>query len=386
MEISIAAIMSMVALVIVVIISCVNEDLNVGFLSIGFAIIVGGIWGGLTGAKVMGSFPLSLFMILVGVTFLFGMAQTNGTMEKLTSYSVRLCKGNTALIPLIVYLLTTFVTTIGPGNIAGCALMAPVAMAIAARVGMPAFLMTLIVVGAANGAAFSPFAPTGIISNGIIAKMAPGLGISPDQLNSLAWKIHFNSELAQGLVNIGGFFVLGGWAWIQKQRGTSLDIDELAPKPEPFNKHQWLTLAMVFVLILMVVLPGLPAMKGFFKANVWLANMLSNVGSVAFVLSGILMLTGSGDSKAAVKVMPWGVIMMVCGVSVLIDVMDQAGGLKAMVKMIGAISNPISINFWLGLIPGIISAYSSSSGVVMPMFLPMVPGLVQEIGGAIQLR
>ncbi|WP_371371547.1 SLC13 family permease [Sporomusa aerivorans] len=381
MEISTAAIMSMVALAIVVIISCVNEDLNVGFLSIGFAIIVGGIWGGLTGAKVMGSFPLSLFMILVGVTFMFGMAQTNGTMEKLTSYAVRLCKGNTALIPLIVYALTTFVTTIGPGNIAGCALMAPVAMAIAARVGMPAFLMTLIVVGAANGAAFSPFAPTGIISNGIIAKMAPGLGIPAEQLNSLAWKIHFNSELAQGLVNIGGFFVLGGWAWIQKQRGASLNIDELAPKPEPFNKHQWLTLAMVFVLILMVVLPGLPAFKDFFKANAWLANMLSNVGSVAFVLSGVLMLAGSGDSKASVKVMPWGVIMMVCGVSVLIDVMDQAGGLNAMVKMIGAISNPTSINFWLGLIPGIISAYSSSSGVVMPMFLPMVPGLVKEIGG-----
>lgn len=381
MEISTAAIMSMVALAIVVVISCVNEDLNVGFLSIGFAIVVGGIWGGLTGAKVMGSFPLSLFMILVGVTFMFGMAQTNGTMEKLTSYSVRLCKGNTALIPLIVYLLTTFVTTIGPGNIAGCALMAPVAMAIASRVGMPAFLMTLIVVGAANGAAFSPFAPTGIISNGIIAKMAPGLGIAADQLNSLAWKIHFNSTLAQGLVNIGGFFILGGWAWIQKQRGASLNIDELAPKPEPFNKHQWLTLSMVFVLILMVVLPGLPAFKSFFKANAWLANMLSNVGSVAFVLSGVLMLTGSGDSKAAVKVMPWGVIMMVCGVSVLIDVMDQAGGLNAMVKMIGAISNTTSINFWLGLIPGIISAYSSSSGVVMPMFLPMVPGLIKEIGG-----
>jgi di/tricarboxylate transporter len=381
MEISVAAIMSIVALAIVVIISCVNEDLNVGFLSIGFAIIVGGVWGGLDGAKVMGSFPLSLFMILVGVTFMFGMAQTNGTMEKLTSYSVRLCKGNTALIPLIVYILTTFVTTIGPGNIAGCALMAPVAMAIASRVGMPAFLMTLLVVGAANGAAFSPFAPTGIISNGIIAKMAPGLGIAADQLNGLAWKIHFNSELAQGLVNIGGFFVLGGWAWIQKQRGASLNIDELAPKPEPFNKHQWLTLSMVLVLILMVVLPGLPALKPFFKANMWLANMLANVGSVAFVLSGVLMLAGSGDSKAAVKVMPWGVIMMVCGVSVLIDVMDKAGGLNAMVKMIGAISNPTSINFWLGLIPGIISAYSSSSGVVMPMFLPMVPGLVKEIGG-----
>ena len=381
MDISMPAIMSIVALAIVVIISCVNEDLNVGFLSIGFAIIVAGIWGATTGAKVMGYFPVGLFMILVGVTFLFGMAQTNGTMEKLTAYSVRVCKGNTAIVPLIVFLLTTFITTIGPGNIAGCALMAPVAMAIATRVGMPAFLMTLVVVGAANGAAFSPFAPTGIISNGLIAKMAPQLPEITKQisLDALAWKIHFNSEVAQGFVNIGGFFLLGGWAWIQKQRGATIDIDELAPKPEPFTKPQWLTLGMVALLILLVVLPGLPGMKAVFPKTV--LNMLSNVGSVAFILSCVLMLTGSGDSKAAVKVMPWGVIMMVCGVTVLIEVMDKSGGLNALVKIIGAISNPVTVNAWLGLITGVISAYSSSSGVVMPMFLPMVPGLIKEIGG-----
>ncbi len=377
MEISLAAIMSIVALLIVVIISCVNEDLNVGFLGIAFAIIVGGIWGETTAAKVMGYFPTGLFMILVGVTFLFGMAQTNGTMEKLTAYSVRLCKGNTAFMPLIIFVLTTFVTTIGPGNIAGTALMAPVAMAIATRIGMPAFLMTLIVVGAANGAAFSPFAPTGIISNGIIAKMAGGLGIT--DLSGLAWKIHFNSEIAQGLVNIGGFFLLGGWAWIKKQRGETLNIDELAPKPEPFNKHQILTLSMVGILILLVVLPGLPATKALFSKTV--LNLLSNVGSIAFMLAGVLMLTGSGDSKAAIKVMPWGVMLMVCGVTVLIEVMDKAGGLNALVKVIGAISTPTTVNAWLGLITGAISAYSSSSGVVMPMFLPMVPGLIKEVGG-----
>ena len=381
MDISMAAIMSIAALTIVVIISCINEDLHVGFLSIGLAIIVGGVWGNTTGAKVMSYFPVSLFMILAGVTFLFGMAQTNGTMEKLTAYSVRVCKGNTAIVPLIVFLLTTFITTIGPGNIAGCALMAPVAMAIATRVGMPAFLMTLVVVGAANGAAFSPFAPTGIISNGLIAKMAPQLPEITKQmsLDALAWKIHFNSEVAQGVVNIGGFFLLGGWAWIQKQRGATIDIDELAPKPEPFTKPQWLTLGMVALLILLVVLPGLPGMKAVFPKTV--LNMLSNVGSVAFILSCVLMLTGSGDSKAAVKVMPWGVIMMVCGVTVLIEVMDKSGGLNALVKIIGAISNPVTVNAWLGLITGVISAYSSSSGVVMPMFLPMVPGLIKEIGG-----
>ena len=378
MDISLPALVSILALVILVGISCVNEDLNVGFLGIAFGIIVGGIFSNITAAKIMNAFPLSLFMILVGVTFLFGMAQTNGTMEKLTAYSVRACKGNTALVPLIIYILCTFVTTIGPGNIAGCALMAPVSMAIASKVKMPAFLMTLLVVGACNGAAFSPFAPTGIISNGLIAKMAGELGLSPDYLNTLAWKIHFNSELAQGFVNIGGFFVMGGLKWLREQKGAALDIDELAPKPEPFNAAQKTTLLMVAILIILVVVPGLPGMKGVFPKAI--TNMLSNVGSISFVLSIVLMLTGYGDSKAAVKVMPWSVIMMVCGVSVLIDVMDKSGGLNFLVQIMSSVAGPTTICFWASFVPAVLSAYSSSSGVIMPMFLPMTPGLVELTG------
>ena len=379
MDISLPALVSILALVILVGISCVNEDLNVGFLGIAFGIIVGGVFAGTPASKVMNAFPLSLFMILVGVTFLFGMAQTNGTMEKLTAYSIRACKGNTALVPIIIYILATFITTIGPGNIAGCALMAPVAMAIASKVKMPAFLMTLLVVGACNGAAFSPFAPTGIISNGLIAKMAGELGLSPDYLNTLAWKIHFNSELAQGFVNIGGFFVMGGLKWLREQKGAALDIDELAPKPEPFNAAQKTTLLLVAILIILVVVPGLPGVKGTLPKTI--TNMLSNVGSISFVLSIVLMLTGYGDSKAAVKVMPWSVIMMVCGVSVLIDVMDKAGGLNFLVEVMASVAGPTTICFWTAFVPAVISAYSSSSGVVMPMFLPMTPGLVELTGG-----
>jgi hypothetical protein len=111
-------------------------------------------------------------------------------------------------------------------------------------------------------------------------------------------------------------------------------------------------------------------------------NLLTNVGSVAFLLAALLMLLNAGDSRAAVQAMPWSVIMLVCGVTVLIDVMDRAGGLGAMVKMIGATSGPVTITFWLGLWTGVISAYSSSSGVVMPMFLPLVPGLAKEVAGA----
>jgi Di- and tricarboxylate transporters len=391
MDISMAAWASIIALLILVGISCVNEDLNVGILGIGFAIIVGSLFAQdiiaasdgaiktLTGATIMRFFPVNLFMILAGVTFMFGIASTNGTMEKVTAYSVRVCKGNNALIPLVVYVLTMVLTTIGPGNIAATALLAPVMMAIAARVGMSAFLMTLLVVGASNGAAFSPFAPTGIVANGLIERMAPQIGLAPESLSGLAWKIHFNSILAQGVVNIGGFMVLGGWAWIAAQRGKVLDIDELAPKPEPFNQKQVITLVAVALLIILVILPGLPGMKQALPG--WLLSMTANVGSVAFMLSSIMLLLSAGDSKAAIKAMPWPVIMMVCGVTVLIEVMDAAGGLNALVQIIGTVSGPETVNFWLGLIPGAISAYSSSSGVVMPMFLPMVPGLIEEIGG-----
>ena len=327
-EISFAAWMSLGALAIVVILSCINEDLHVGFLSIAFGIVVGGVWVDLSAAKVMNAFPLGLFMILVGVTFLFALASTNGTMEKLAAYALRACGGQTAWVPLITYLLVTVLTTIGPGNIAATALVAPVAMAIAARVGLSAFLMTLLVVGAANGAAFSPFTPTGIISNGLIAKMAPQLASLHESwtLDQLAWKIYVNAEYCQGLVNIGGFLVMGGWSWIQHKRALTIDIDELAPKPEPLTAKQWYTIIAIALLVLLVIVPSLPGMRGVFPREV--LNLLTNVGSVAFLLAALLMLLNAGDSKAAVRAMPWSVIMLVCGVTVLIEVMDRAGGLR----------------------------------------------------------
>lgn len=112
----------------------------------------------------------------------------------------------------------------------------------------------------------------------------------------------------------------------------------------------------------------------------WIANITTDVGTVAFILSIILMCTGSGDSQKAIKVMPWGVIMMVCGVMILIEVMDATGGLNFLVEVMTKVSGPVSITFWVTLVAAIISAYSSSSGVVMPTFLSMAPGLVALTG------
>ena len=362
MDISTPALASIIVLVAIVLFSCFR-DINVGILGTAGGLLVGIVFSGMKISEIYKGWPLSLFMILVGVTFMFSAAQVNGTMEKFSAVCVRLAKSNIRLIPFILFFLVTFITTIGPGNIATCALMAPMCMAIAGRIGLSPFCMTLLVVGAANGAAFSPFAPTGIISNGIIAQWAPQVGIPQEALSGLAWKIHWNSEIAQGIVNFGGFFLTGGLAWMGKAKGgADFDIDTIAPKPEAFDWKQKYTLFTMVVLVVGVIA---------FKLD---------VGMMSFIIGTTYILFNIADDGEAVKKMPWGVITMVCGMSVLINVMDKAGGLNAMIDMIAVISNGTTINGVVGFIAGLISAYSSSSGVVMPMFLNMVPGLLQAVG------
>ena len=144
--------------------------------------------------------------------------------------------------------------------------------------------------------------------------------------------------------------------------GADFDINDIAPKPEPFTWKQAYTLLTIAVLVVCVI---------FFKLD---------VGAVAFVIGTTYIVLDIADDGEAVKSMPWGVITMVCGMSVLIDVMDKAGGLNALIDMIAVVSNGTTVNGVVGFVAGVISAYSSSSGVVMPMFLNMVPGLLEAVG------
>jgi di/tricarboxylate transporter len=384
---TIPAFASLVGVAIVIGISMYNEDLNVGIVGIAFSLIIAGIFADTAATKVLRSLPVDLVMMLIGVTFLFGIAITNGTMEKLTNNAIRLAGGNTVLIPVILFLLISIITTIGPGNIATFTLLAPICMAIAEKIGMRAFLMSLLIVGAAEGAAFSPIAPTGIISTHFVTQMTPKLatlGQVFGDVNSLAWKIYFNSMFAQLFANVGGFLIFGGWVWVRSQRNSTLSIDDIAPKPEPMTRNQWLTIGSIALLVLLVILPGISITKGLFSTtflNVIGTGKAPNVGAVAFILATILLLINAGDSKAAIKSMPWSVIIMVGGMGILVDMMDKAGGLSAMVNIMASVSTPTTINGVLAFVTGVISSYSSSSGVVMPMFLPLVPGLVETLGG-----
>jgi di/tricarboxylate transporter len=106
-----------------------------------------------------------------------------------------------------------------------------------------------------------------------------------------------------------------------------------------------------------------------------------HVGLGAFAAAIVLSLLKAGDELAAVKLMPWRVIMMVCGVTVLISVLEETGGLDLFTQLLAGLSTPESVTAVVAFSTGFISIYSSTSGVVLPAFLPTVPGLAEQLGG-----
>src|SRR5439155_2980303 len=108
-------VLSIVAFAIAIIISCVSQ-INVGFLSIAFAFIIGVFFGGMKVADVAAGFPTNLFLILVGVTLLFSLASVSGTLDKVRGRSIKLAPGNVGMIPVMFFLPAAGLPTIGGGT------------------------------------------------------------------------------------------------------------------------------------------------------------------------------------------------------------------------------------------------------------------------------
>jgi di/tricarboxylate transporter len=126
---------------------------------------------------------------------------------------------------------------------------------------------------------------------------------------------------------------------------------------------QWLTLAVVLAWIAAVVAGS------------------ASLGLAAFAASVVLIITAAADEAAALKRMPWAAILMVCGVAMLVAMAERVGGLDLFTALLARLATPATINGVIAFVTGVISSCSSTSGVVLPTFLPTAPGLVQQVGG-----
>jgi di/tricarboxylate transporter len=352
---------SLIALAIVVIASCTTK-LNPGVLAITLAWVIGVYITEPGGAPlglrtVIDGFPTDLFLTLAGVTFLFALAQANGTLERVAAVAVRWCRGNVGLVPVAFFTLAFLFASVGAGNIAACALIAPTAMATAHRAGISSFLMMIMVGHGANAGALSPVAPTGVIAAGLMRdQLAPGF----------EWQFFIDNMMANAMIAFSGYLLLGGWKLFTRHRAVTV-VEASPALVDDFAPRHKLTLAILAALLIGVLFFGM------------------NVGMAAFAGGAILVLGGFSDERDAIKRMPWAVILMVCGVTVLTALLQETGGTELFTNMVAEISGPRSVTAIIALITGVISVYSSTSGVVLPAFMPIAVGLADQVGANVMV-
>jgi di/tricarboxylate transporter len=244
------------------------------------------------------------------------------------------------------------------------------AMTVAVQTGIPPFLMAIMVANGANSASLSPIGPTGIIVNGLMDRMG---------LPAVPWQNYFIVFAAHMTVAFAGYLVFGGWRFFRAEnlkrkqdplygKGTMPYTDvpdgDVPDAARPLQWRHWLTLGVIVMLITGVIFFGL------------------HVGMGALAGAVVLVLAGATDESQAIRSMPWGPILMVSGVTVLIALIEKTGGIDLFSAILASMSSAQSVTGVVALIAGSISIFSSTSGVVLPAFLPMVPQLSERLGGA----
>ena len=343
---------SLIALAVAVVVGIVR-NVNVGPLSLAIALVVGYYIGGVKIRDLMAGYPVNVFLMLAGITYLFAIANINGTLVKLTNYAVKGVRGNVAMLPIILFILAFALSSLGPGAITICALMAAPCMLLASQTRIPAFLMAVMVANGTQAGNMSPIAVAGVIVKGLMEKM---------NLPDWSFILWMNSLVFFFAIGIGAYLLFGGLK-LWKRSGAADAPALMKVDVEPFNRQQYLTLAGIAALVIGVI---------FFKVD---------IGFFGFLIGTVLILLGAADEEKAFKAMPWGAIMMVTGVTVLINLMSKIGGMALFAEIMAKQSTPFTVTLVAGFWSGLISAYASTIGVILPAMVPMAPDLLAKIGG-----
>jgi hypothetical protein len=291
---------------------------------------------------------LQLLITLTGVTLLFGCAQANGTLEGAARQALRLCRGRAALLPPLFFLVAALLAMVGPGAILSTALMAPFAMSTGGRAKIPALLTAVMVGTGANAGNLSPFSTVGAIVSGLMTRA----GLGGHELR--VWFFHAAAHVT---VALAAYLLFGGLRLFRYGGAAAL-----APAP-PLEPRHIVTLALTGAWIGSVA---------FFR---W------PLGWSAFAAAAVLLLLRVAPAREAVRRMPWKVILLVVGISTAVAFLERAGGLDWFQDLLALLATPQSVHAVIAFLTGAISAYSSTSGVVLPAFLPMAPGIAARLPG-----
>ncbi|XVQ10467.1 SLC13 family permease [Spirillospora sp. CA-255316] len=378
-------------------------SINMGVLAFAAAFLVGRLVGGLSEDDILAGFPGDLFVVLVGVTYLFAIARANGTTDWLVHRAVRLVGGRIALIPWMMFGIGALLTAIGAVSPAACAIVAPIALGLAARYRINPLLMGTLVVHGAQAGAFSPISIYGTIVNGVVDKYhLPG---SPLLL-------FLGSLVVNTVIAAVVFVVFGGLRLMRADAGTVTEVREMStagavtvgeagstsrgtggvggvespeagdagdagdrpgslgesePEPEALrlDRDRGLTLLGLAVLAVGTL---------FFDLD---------VGLVAITIAVVLSVISPKAGRKAPSEVAWSTVLLVCGVLTYIGVLQEMGTIDYAGRTVAGVGVPLLAALLLCYIGAIVSAFASSTALMGALIPLAVPFLMQGSIGAI---
>jgi len=350
--------------------------INMGALAFALAFLIGSAFVGMSANAILAGFPGDLVVTLVGITYLFAIAQKNGTIDLLVHWAVRAVGGHIAAIPWVMFGVAAVLTAIGAVSPAAVAIIAPIALRFARHYRIDPLMMGLLVVHGAQGGGFSPISIYGGITNQIVARA----GLPGDETMLFLASLLFNLAVA-----VGVFFAFGGGKLIGR-RDTDLheEFEEggranlpvsghggtpAAPRngephaPPQANRDRVLTLIGLLVL------------------GVGSLAFSLNVGLMAISVAVVLALLAPEAQKGAVDKVSWSTVLLIAGVITYVGVLQKAGAIDMVSNSVAQLGAPLLAALLLCYIGGVVSAFASSTGVlgaIIPLAVPFLAG--GEIG------
>lgn len=316
-------------------------------------------------SDLISKWPTDIFVLIFSVTLFYSFAINNGTLEKFAQTAVYKVRKIPWAIPIMLFLIGFVISAVGAGSAANV-MMIPIAVSIAELTGMSYFLASIAVLAGINPGGLSPISTIGVF----VRRLAQDIGgYSPEAANAFGNEALIHGTLVFLVVFIIAYFVF---------KGYKLQVADIK-KPEPFTDKQKISLALIigFILVLLVpsilnsLIPNVPAIQ-FLASNI-------NISFVAIIGSLISLLLKVTDEKKAISSVPWGVLILLSGMGMLISVATESGAIELLSSYV---SNSVSytlVPIMLAVFAGVLSLFVSGF-VVNMTFFPLVPTIAAALG------
>ena len=313
-----------VGAIVVSIVLGYRTRINIGLFAIAFAYLIGCFGLGLSPKEVVAMWPLKIFFIIFSVCLFYSFAIVNGTLEKLAEHLMYRCRHFPHLLPFAIFLAAVVISALGAGYYTVLAFMAPITLLLCERTRLNLIVGAMAVnYGALAGANFVS-SQSGIIFRTLMTNS----GISDDQAFINSFGI-FASTMIVPIV------VLAGLILFSRKRGAAMVSLAHVERPGPLDRDQRATLILTLLMMATVLLPPIASLVLPDNGVVALIDSKVDIGLIASVFSVIALLMKLGDERKAIASLPWGTIIMICGVGMLISVAIEAGTIDLLGSWIG---------------------------------------------------